>query len=84
LPCQPIPGLRGQRHFEHRRAVGEDAVAEVSDRSADVRREPLQLVAQHLVIVAAERVARDECLGRIAQDLLAGARLPAGGSSSAR
>ena len=69
LPANP--GLRRQRHFEHRRAVGEDAVAEVSDRSMDACREPLELVAQHLVIVAAERVARYERLGRIAQDLFA-------------
>ena len=74
LALPPDPGFRRERHFQHRGAVGEDAIAEIPDRVMDARRELLQLAAQYLVVVAAERVARDEGLGRLAQDLFAGPR----------
>ena len=69
LPADP--GLRRQRHFQHGSAVGEHAIAELADRRRNAVGEPLQLAAQHLVVVAAERVARDERLRRIVQHLLA-------------
>ena len=40
LPRQPRPDLRRERDFEHRRAVGEHAIAERADVVADAAREP--------------------------------------------
>ena len=67
-------GLRGQRHLEHRRAVGEHAIAEIADLVANRRGEPLQPAAQDLVVIAAQRIARDERLARIGEHVRGRAR----------
>ena len=75
LPRQPMPALGRERDLEHRRAVGEHAVAERRRSPRDAIGEPLQPRAQHLVIVAAERVARDERLRRIGEHFVARSRV---------
>ena len=75
MPRQPRPDLRRQRDFEHRRAVGEHAIAEIADRRrGSASASCCSLRAQHLVVVAAERVARDERLRRIGEHRVARAR----------
>ena len=77
-------GLRRERDFEHRRAVGEHAIAEGRRRLLAMRvGELLQAFAQHLVVVAAERIARDDRpLSGSASTVLARSRARAAGSSS--
>ncbi len=65
-PAQTCFG--GERHFQHRRAVGEDAIAERADRGGHAVGERLELAAQHAVIVAPKRVARHVGFARVAQD----------------
>ncbi len=57
-------GLLRQRLFQHRSAVDEGAVAERPDLCLDAVGELLQAPAQHLVIVATQRIARDVAGGR--------------------
>ncbi len=52
--------FRRQLDFQHRRAVGEDAVAMFADGSGDAVGERLQAGADDLVVVAPKRVARNE------------------------
>ena len=52
-------GIARQRALEHRRGIDEHAVPEGTDVTGDVVRELLQAVAHQLVVVAAQRVARD-------------------------
>ena len=49
----------GEFHFQHRCAVGEDAELEWADFVLDFFRQLLQPGADQLVIVAAQRIARD-------------------------
>ena len=59
-------GVARERLLEHGRAVDEDAIAELRRRARAIAvGESLQPLAQHLVIVAAERVARDIARRRI-------------------
>src|SRR5688572_13702472 len=51
--------VAGERALEHRRRIGEHAVAERTGVGGDAVGELLQPAAQHLVVVAAQRVARD-------------------------
>jgi len=51
--------LCGQRHFHDRRGIGEHPVAEGADGGFHARRQLLQAVAQHLVIIAPQRIAGD-------------------------
>ena len=60
--------LGRERDFEHRRAVGEHAVAEFAHGIADAIDQPLQPRAQYLVVVATQRVARDVRGRSIGQD----------------
>jgi hypothetical protein len=57
LAAPAQPGFRGEFHFQHRRAVGEDAKMVFADFRADFFGQALQPVAQHLVIIASQRVA---------------------------
>ena len=74
LAAPAEPGLGGERHLEHRRAVGEYAIAELADLVADRRGEALQAGAQNLVVVAAQRIARDERPARIGKHVVGRAR----------
>ena len=56
-PAQP--GVARQRALEHRRRVDEHAMAERPDLLGDAVGELLQALPHQLVVVAAERVARD-------------------------
>ena len=58
---------RGQLDLEHRRRVGEDAMAERPDRPGDAVGELLQAPAQDLVIVAAARIERDRRPARVGE-----------------
>ena len=62
-------GLARDFDFHDRRAVGKDAIAEGTDRGFDTCREALQPLAHHLVVVAAQCVARDEGAIRTVDDL---------------
>ncbi|MNN16508.1 hypothetical protein D3C81_1296490 [compost metagenome] len=53
------PGLFGDGLFQHRRAVDEGAVAERADGRLHALGQLLQALADQLVVVAAQRVARD-------------------------
>ena len=55
-PAGAGPG--GERDFHHRRAVREHAMAEVADLVGDARGESREPLPHHLVVVAAEGVAR--------------------------
>ena len=65
----PEPGVARQRLLEHRPRVDEHAVTHRPDALDDVVGQALQGVAQHLVIVAAQRVSRDVAQLRIGQRL---------------
>src|SRR5882724_9029380 len=54
-------GAYRELDLHHRRRVGEDAVAKSPDLLLDALAKALQARAQHLVIVAATRIARDVC-----------------------
>ena len=69
------PGIARQRLLQHRRRIGEDAMAEGPDRFRDPIRQPLQPVAQHLVVVATQRIARDIAKLRQPQHLVHRPRL---------
>ena len=75
--------LLGQRLFQHRRRVDEDAVAEGADGRGDAVGELLQAAAQHLVVVAAQGVARDVGAGGVARSAQAGLRRGRAGSPCA-
>src|SRR5690606_5570964 len=60
-------GVACNRFLEHGRAVGEDAVAERTYVRLDRIGELLQALPHHLVVVAAERIARDVRASRIAK-----------------
>ena len=76
--------LRGERHFEHRCAVGEDAISEVAYLVGDAVGEPLQARAQDLVIVATERVAGDVGAFAVVQDRIGWLPRPRASSSCVR
>ena len=61
------PGFFGERFLQHRRAVGEGAVAERADACADPVGEFLQTGAHDLVVVTPERVARNHPQFRFVQ-----------------
>src|SRR5207237_1080258 len=77
LAAPSEPALRGERDFHHRSAIGEDAIVEWAELGGHALGERLQLRAQHLVVVAAERVARDEGAVRIFEHLIGIARIGA-------
>jgi hypothetical protein len=52
-------GLAGEGLFQHRTGIDEHAVSHRTDPPDDVVSQSLQGLAQHLVIVAAQRVAGD-------------------------
>src|SRR6056297_2856710 len=64
-PAQP--GLGRQRLLHHGCRVGEHAVAERADFGLDLLRQLLEPASQRLVIVAADRIARDAGLVRLSQ-----------------
>ncbi len=59
--------LGRERDFEHRRAVGEDAITERPDFRRDAVDETREAGAQHLVVVAPERIPRDVGARRIGE-----------------
>jgi hypothetical protein len=52
LAAPPKAGLGRKRDFEHRRAVGEDAITERPDFRRDAIDETREAGAQHLVVIA--------------------------------
>jgi hypothetical protein len=62
LAAPALAAARGQLGLEHRRRIGEGAVAEGADLFGDALGQFLQAVAQHLVIVAAPRIDRHDGL----------------------
>ena len=64
-PADAAPGR--ELDLQHRRGIGEDAVAERADRLGEPVGELAQALAQHLVVVAAARVDRDRRRGRLAE-----------------
>jgi tRNA threonylcarbamoyladenosine biosynthesis protein TsaE len=67
-------GFFRQSDFHHRRAIREGAVSMRTRLVRDAIRELLEPAAQHLVIVAAQRVTRYVRKRRIVEDRLRGAR----------
>ncbi len=61
--------FRGKRHFQHRRAVAEHAAIAVARCSTYLLRQLLQPVAQHLVIVPPQRIARNKSAFAVLDDL---------------
>ena len=59
LADPPEAGVAGERLLHDRGAVGEGTVAEGADLRLDMVGEALKTASDHLVVVAAERVARD-------------------------
>ena len=57
LAAPAEPGFGGEFDFQHRRAVGEDAVMVFADFRADLVGQALQAVAQDFMVVAPQRVA---------------------------
>src|SRR5688572_15562666 len=74
LADPPKACIASERLLEHGRAVDEDAIAELPDALRDGIRQALQARAQHLVIVAAERVTGHVARGRIGQGFASVAR----------
>ncbi len=62
LAAPALAAARAQFGFEHRRRVGKDAVAERPKFGADALTQALQATAQHLVVVAAAGIERDDGL----------------------
>ncbi len=60
-------GIACQRFFQHRRAVDKGAVAEFSDLIFNFIGQLLQAFAHHLVVIPAQRIARDIAQIRIIQ-----------------
>jgi len=67
LADPPESGTLGDRLFQHRRRVDEHAIAEFPDHVPDPLCQSLQSLAHQLVIVPAERIARDEGPGGIGE-----------------
>src|SRR5690606_39646768 len=65
LAAPAQPGAARELDLQDRCRIAEHAVAEDADLRLDPRREPLQPCADHLVIVAAERITRDVTAPRI-------------------
>ena len=66
LPAQARAG--GEGDFHHRRAVGEHAVGEGAELARHAIGERLELAAQDLVVIATQRVARNEGALAIGED----------------
>jgi hypothetical protein len=60
-------GTRGQLHLQHRRRIGEHAVAEGAHLGREPLGQALQALAQHLVVVPAPGVHRYHRLLRALQ-----------------
>ncbi len=71
-------GVAGQSFLQHRRAVDEHATTVRLAELGDKRGQALEALAQYLVIIAAERVARHVAAGRIAEHVarVSGLRWP--------
>ena len=67
LAYPPEAGVARQRLLEHGPGVDEHAITHRPDALDDVVGQPLQGVAQHLVIVAAQRITRDVAQLRVGQ-----------------
>ena len=79
LPIQPRPGIAGERLLHHRRRIHERAMAERAELRLEPRRELREPAAQHLVIVAAERVTRDVALAAVGKHAGSGTGIGRGG-----
>src|SRR6185295_5273739 len=63
-------GARGELDLHHRRRIAENTVTEGANLGADAVAELLQAVTQHLVIVAAPGIARDDGPASLRRDAL--------------
>ncbi len=64
------PGVAGERFFQDRCAVDEGAVLRSGAAFGDPVRQPREALAQHLVIVAPQRIARDVAELRVGQHVV--------------
>src|SRR6266702_2622516 len=62
------PRFARELHFHHRRRIGEYAITELADFARNLFRKLPQPRPQHLVIVATERITRDEGLAAVFED----------------
>ena len=75
LAYPPEPGIARQRLLEHGTRVDEHAIAHGPDALDDIVGESLQGIAQHLVIVAAQRIPRHVAQVRVGQRFVGVARV---------